>query len=71
MLLVICCTNIIYRNTETANTLNDKAICSEPDGDSNNDDDDNDCVPPPNPYECQSYFKTIRDFAVAQNNSEL
>ena len=26
---------------------------------------------PPTLYECQSYFKGIRDFALAENNSEL
>ena len=35
-----------------------------------NDDDDDDDVPLYTLYECQSYFKRIRDFALAQNNSE-
>ena len=54
---------------ETANVLNTNVICSEQDDD--NDDDDGDGVPPPTLYECWSYFKRIRDFALAQNNSEL
>ena len=55
--------NIVYRNTETADTLNDKVARSVQD--------DDEGVPPPTLYECQSYFKRISDFTLAQNNSEL
>ena len=32
------------------------------------DDGDNDGVPQPTLYDCQSYFKRIKNFALAQNN---
>ena len=44
--------------------LNDKVLCSEQD-----DDDDDDGVPPLTLPECQSYFKRIRYFPLAQNHS--
>ena len=59
--------NIVYRNTETADILNDKITRSEQDDEDNVDDG----VLPPTLYKCQSYFKRIMDFALAQNNSEL
>ena len=46
--------------------LNDKVLRTEQD-----DDDNDDGVPPPTLYACQSYFKRIGAFTVAQNNSEL
>ena len=54
---------MVYRNTETANILNDKVTRSGQD--------DVDGIPPPTLYECQSYFKRISDFTLAQNNQEL
>ena len=42
-----------HRNPETADTLNNKVTCSAQDDDYDNDDG----VPPPIPYEYQSYLK--------------
>ena len=39
------------------------------DDDDDDDDDNDDGVPPSIVYGCQSYFKRIRNFALAQNNS--
>ena len=57
----------IYRNIETADTLNDTVIQCEQDDDA----DDDDCVLLSTLYEWQCYFKRNKNFALAQNNSEL
>ena len=51
--------------------LQSYSIFYDNDDDDDDDNEDEDGLPPPILYDCQSYFKRIRDLALTQNNSEL